>query len=38
LVFTLIASLDRPDSGVMKVNQQPLIDLLAAMATQVRPD
>jgi hypothetical protein len=27
LVFALIASLDRPDSGVLKVTQQPLIDL-----------
>ena len=27
LVFALIASIDRPDSGVMKVTQQPLIDL-----------
>jgi hypothetical protein len=27
LVFALIASLDRPDSGVMRVTQQPLIDL-----------
>ena len=33
LVFTLIASLDRPDSGVIKVTQQPLIDLRDAMAT-----
>ena len=32
LVFALIASLDRPDSGVMKVTQQPLIDLRDAMA------
>ena len=32
LVFTLIASLDRPDSGVIKVTQQPLIDLRDAMA------
>jgi hypothetical protein len=32
LVFALIASLDRPDSGVIKVNQQPLIDLRASMA------
>ncbi len=31
LVFALIASLDRPDSGVLKVTQQPLIDLRAAM-------
>ena len=27
LVFALIASLDRPDSGILKVTQQPLIDL-----------
>jgi hypothetical protein len=32
LVFALIASLDRPDSGVIKVTQQPLIDLRASMA------
>ena len=32
LVFALIASLDRPDSGVLKVTQQPLIDLRDAMA------
>jgi hypothetical protein len=32
LVFALIASLDRPDSGVVKVTQQPLIDLLDAIA------
>jgi hypothetical protein len=32
LVFALIASLDRPDSGVMKVTQQPLIDLRDSMA------
>ncbi|MDP9198064.1 MAG: hypothetical protein M3O07_02460, partial [Pseudomonadota bacterium] len=32
LVFGLIASLDRPDSGVMKVTQQPLIDLRESMA------
>lgn len=31
LVFGLIVSLDRPDSGVMKVTQQPLIDLREAM-------
>jgi hypothetical protein len=31
LVFALIASLDRPDSGVLKVTQQPLIDLRDAM-------
>jgi hypothetical protein len=32
LVFALIASLDRPDSGVMKVTQQPLVDLRDTMA------
>ncbi len=32
LVFALIASLDRPDSGVVKVTQQPLIDLRDSMA------
>ena len=32
LVFALIASLDRPDSGVLGVSQQPLIDLRDAMA------
>jgi hypothetical protein len=32
LVLALIASLDRPDSGIMKVTQQPLIDLREAMA------
>lgn len=32
LVFALIASLDRPDSGVIKVTQQPLIDLRDSMA------
>lgn len=31
LVFALIASLDRPDSGVMPVTQQPLTDLRDAM-------
>ena len=31
LVFALIASLDRPDSGIMKVTQEPLIDLRDAM-------
>ena len=31
LVFALIASIDRPDSGIMKVTQQPLIDLRDAM-------
>jgi hypothetical protein len=32
LVFALIASLDRPDSGVLEVSQQPLIDLGESMA------
>lgn len=32
LVFALIASLDRPDSGVVRVTQQPLVDLRAAIA------
>lgn len=32
LVFALIASLDRPDSGVMTVTQQPLIDLQRLMS------
>lgn len=32
LVFALIASLDRPDSRVLKVSQQPLIDLRDEMA------
>jgi hypothetical protein len=32
LVFALIAALDRPDSGILRVTQQPLIDLRAAMA------
>jgi len=32
LVFTVIDSLDRPDSSVMKVTQQRLIDLRNAMA------
>ncbi len=31
LAFTLIASLDRPDSGILKIAQQPLIDLLGEM-------
>ena len=33
LVFVLIASLDRPDSGVLTVSQQPLIDLRDSMQT-----
>ena len=32
LVITLIASLDRPDSGVMRVTQKPITDLRDAMA------
>jgi hypothetical protein len=32
LVLALITSLDRPDSGVLKVTQQPLIDLRDTMA------
>ena len=35
LVFALIASLDRPDSGIMKVTQQPLIDLRDSMDAAV---
>jgi hypothetical protein len=31
LVLALIAAIDRPDSGILKVTQQPLIDLLDAM-------
>ncbi len=31
LVFALIASLDRPDSGVMTDSQRPLTDLHDAM-------
>jgi len=31
LVFALIAALDRPDSGVLTVTQQPLIDLYSSM-------
>lgn len=38
LVFVLIASLDRPDSGIMRVPQQPLIDLRSQMdADMVQP-
>ena len=36
LVFALIASLDRPDSGVLQVTQQPLIDLRESMAAAAR--
>jgi hypothetical protein len=32
LVFALIAALDRPDSGILSVTQQPLIDLHDSMA------
>jgi len=32
LAFALIAALDRPDSGILQVTQQPLIDLRDAMA------
>jgi hypothetical protein len=32
LVFALIAALDRPDSGILSVTQQPLIDLSGSMA------
>lgn len=31
LIITLIASLDRPDSNIIKVSQQPLVDLRAWM-------
>ena len=31
LVFALIGGLDRPDSGILKVTQQPLIDVRDAM-------
>jgi CDP-diglyceride synthetase len=34
LVFALIASLDRPDSGIIKVTQQPLAELRDAMAAR----
>jgi hypothetical protein len=33
LSFSLIAALDHPDSGVLQVTQQPLIDLQSAMTT-----
>ena len=36
LVFALIASLDRPDSGVLSVSQQPLIDVRDAMVSAAR--
>ncbi len=32
LVFALIVSLDRPGSGIMKVSQQPLVDLRNSIA------
>jgi hypothetical protein len=35
MVVALIASLDRPGGGVLKVSQQPLIDLREAMASGV---
>lgn len=31
VVFALIAALDRPDSGILRVTQQPLIDLRGSM-------
>lgn len=34
LVMVLIAGLDRPDSGVLKVTQQPLVDLRDAMTIE----
>ena len=37
LVFALIGSLDRPDSGVMKVTQQPLIDLRDSITAAAGP-
>jgi hypothetical protein len=39
LVFALIAALDRPDSGILSVTQQPLIDLAGEMraAAEGRP-
>ncbi|HEX5935686.1 MAG TPA: hypothetical protein VFY63_16125 [Pseudorhizobium sp.] len=33
LAVALIASLDRPDSGILQVTQQPLIGLRDAMAS-----
>ena len=38
LVFALIASIDRPDSGVLSVSQRPLIDLRDAMAAATARD
>ena len=37
LVVALIASLDRPGGGVLKVSQQPLIDLRAVMVPRNDP-
>ena len=37
LVVALIASLDRPGGGVLKVSQQPLIDLGRTMAADNAP-
>lgn len=37
LVFALIASLDRPDSGVLTITQQPLIDLRDQMIAASQP-
>jgi hypothetical protein len=34
LSFSLIVSLDRPDSGLIRVSQQPLIDVQTAMAAK----
>jgi hypothetical protein len=31
MVFALIASLDRPDSGILRVTQQPMLDLRSEM-------
>jgi hypothetical protein len=35
-VFALIAALDRPDSGILGVTQQPLIDLYDSMVAGPR--
>lgn len=37
LGFALIASLDHPDSGIIKVSQQPLIELRDSMTTKAVP-
>ncbi|MCL1635601.1 hypothetical protein M2650_13315 [Luteimonas sp. SX5] len=37
MVITLIATLDRPDSGVLKVTQQPLVDLRNTMSEATQP-